>query len=75
MRHLHGKTIEIAKKIALDSKNKQNVPYASLDGNGTLRFDSDGGLPLGLEFDGKMIRTHEGKKVEVKITLSYELDK
>lgn len=74
MRQLHGKTIEIAKTISLDSKNQQNTPYAKLDGQGTLRFDSANGLPLGLEFNGKMVRTHDGDKVEVKITLSYELE-
>lgn len=74
MRQLHGKTIEIAKTVSLDSKSKENQPYAKLDGQGTLRFDSANGLPLGLEFNGKMVRTHDGDKVEVKITLSYELD-
>ena len=72
MQQIHGKTIEISKQIKLDSKDTKNAPYAALTGTGTLRFDSEAGLPLGLEFAGTLVRTHNGKRVEVKLTFNYD---
>ncbi|MDA1014542.1 MAG: trypsin-like peptidase domain-containing protein [Planctomycetota bacterium] len=72
MRQIHGKTVEISKQVKLDSKDKQNAPYAELNGIGTLRFDSEAGMPLGLEFGGTLVRTHQGSRVEVKITFNYD---
>ncbi len=69
---LNNKT-SISKKYVFTATRTNGQPYMKIEGNGTLVFDHQLGMPSSLEYNGTIEQSDDGSLVRIPVKVNYTL--